>query len=196
MSFTNRSFPLYLIMAVESVNYDCAVRGYHVYKSVWEPKKRQVLSCSHEENKIYDMFAIKTCLTDKNGKEQIVGHLPLELSRFAKYLLDRGAVDTAKLTSTHSVLVEGGLEIPCQVKAEMMATEKNKRILAHYLDLVNKNYNDLPPEKEIIVGSLFASEISQESEASNSVQILVVKRTASRKKNLLVKIRMQTFENG
>ena len=159
-------------------------------------KKRQVLSCSHEENKIYDMFAIKTCLTDKNGKEQIVGHLPLELSRFAKYLLDRGAVDTAKLTSTHSVLVQGGLEIPCQVKAEMMATEKNKRILAHYLDLVNKNYKDLPPEKEIIVGSLFASEISQESEASNSVQILVVKRTASRKKNLLVKIRMQTFETG
>ena len=97
------------------------------------------------------MFAIKTCLTDKNGKEQIVGHLPLELSRFAKYLLDRGAVDTAKLTSTHSVLVQGGLEIPCQVKAEMMATEKNKRILAHYLDLVNKNYKDLPPEKEIIV---------------------------------------------
>ena len=159
-------------------------------------KKRQVLSCSHEENKIYDMFAIKTCLTDKNGKEQIVGHLPLELSRFAKYLLDRGAVDTAKLTSTHSVLVQGGLEIPCQVKAEMMATEKNKRILAHYLDLVNKNYKYLPPEKEIIVGSLFMSEISQESEASNSVQILVVKRTASRKKNLLVKIRMQTFENG
>ena len=39
MSFTNRSFPLYLIMAVESVNYDCAVRGYHVYKSVWEQKK-------------------------------------------------------------------------------------------------------------------------------------------------------------
>ena len=121
------------------------------------------------------MFAIKTCLTDKNGKEQIVGHLPLELSRFAKYLLDRGAVDTAKLTSTHSVLVQGGLEIPCQVKAEMMATEKNKRILAHYLDLVNKNYKDLPPEKEIIVGYFLASENSQECKASNSVQISVFK---------------------
>ena len=62
LSFTNRSFPFYLIMAVESVNYDCAVRGYHVYKSVWEPKERQVPSCSHEENNIYDMFAIKACL--------------------------------------------------------------------------------------------------------------------------------------
>ena len=33
-------------MAVESVNYDCPVRGYHVYESVWEPKGRQ-----------YDMIA-------------------------------------------------------------------------------------------------------------------------------------------
>ena len=152
---------------------------------VWEPKEWQVRSCSHEENNIYDIFAIKTCLTDENGKEQIVGHLPLELPRFTKYLLDRGAVVTAKLTSVHyrrSVLVQGGIEIPCQVKAEMIATEKNKRILAHYLDLGNKNYKDFPPEKEIIVGSFLASENSQESEASNSVQISVVKRPASRKK--------------
>ena len=95
-------------MAVESVNYDCAVRGYQIYKSVWESKERQVLSCSPEENNIYDMFAIKTCLTDENGKEQIVEDLRLELSRFTKYLLERGAVVTAKVTSTYyrrSVLV-------------------------------------------------------------------------------------------
>ena len=54
------------------------------------------------------MFAIKTCLTDENGKEQIVEDLRLELSRFTKYLLERGAVVTAKVTSTYyrrSVLV-------------------------------------------------------------------------------------------
>ena len=107
------------------------------------------------------MFAIKTCLTDENGKEQIVQHLPLELCRFTKYLLYRGAVFITKLTSTHyrrSVLVQGGLEIPCQVKAEMIATEKNERSLAHYLDLVNKNYKYLPPEKDVIVVSFLASE--------------------------------------
>ena len=103
-------------MAVESVNYDCAVRGCHVYESVREPKEKQVLSCSHEENDIYNMFAIKTCLTDENGKEQLVTQLRLELSRFTKCLLDHGTVLTADLTSTHywiSVLVPGGLEIPC-----------------------------------------------------------------------------------
>ena len=46
-------------MVVESVNYECAVRGYHVLKSVWEPKERQVLSCLHEENNIYNMFVIR-----------------------------------------------------------------------------------------------------------------------------------------
>ena len=54
--------------------------------------------------------------------------------------------------------------------------------MAHYLDLVNKKYKDLPPEKEIIIGSFLASENRQESVASNSVQISVVTRTASRKK--------------
>ena len=200
LSFTNRSFPFYLIMAVESFNYDCAVRGYHVYKSVWEPKERQVLSSSHEENDTCDIFAIKTCLTDETGKEKIVGHLPLELSRFTKYLLDRGAVVSAQLTSTHyerSVMVQGGLKIPCLVKVKMIATEKNKRILYHFLDLVNKNYKDLLPKKEITVGSFFASKT-----AKNPRQVtLSIFRSSNellqeRKRNLLIKIRMQTLENG
>ena len=54
--------------------------------------------------------------------------------------------------------------------------------MAHCLDLVNINSKDFPPEKEIIVGSFLASKNSQESEASSSAQISVVKRTASRKK--------------
>ena len=64
------------------------------------------------------MFTIKTCLTDENGKEQIVGHLSLELFRFTEYLLDLAAIVTVKLTSIpyrRSVLVRGGHEIPCMV---------------------------------------------------------------------------------
>ena len=102
-------------MAAERVNYDCAVRGYHLYKSVWEPKERQILSCLHKENNIYNMFAIKTCLTDENGKK-----------------LDRGAAVTTKLTSTYyqrSVLAQRDLEVSSQVKAKIIAAEKNKCIL-------------------------------------------------------------------
>ena len=134
-----------------------AVRGFHVYRSIWLPKESQVLSCSHEvDDNMYDLFAIKTCIKDESGKEQIVGHLPLELSRVTKYLLDRGAVVTVTLSSTHyrrSVLVQGGLEIPCIVKAKMIATEKNKLILARYYELAKKSYVDVSPEREIIIGS-------------------------------------------
>ena len=84
-------------MTFESIEYHWAVRGYHV---------------------VYNMFTIKTCLTDENGKEQIVGHLSLELFRFTEYLLDLAAIVTVKLTSIpyrRSVLVRGGHEIPCMV---------------------------------------------------------------------------------
>ena len=123
-----------IIMAWESNDNHCAVCGYNVYKSVWEPKESELLSCSHEVNNIYNMSEIKTCLTDGNGKQQIVGHLSLELFLFTKYLLDRGAIVTVKLSSTHygrSVLGQRGLEIPCMVKSKIIVTEKNKRILAH-----------------------------------------------------------------
>ena len=133
-----RTFFSSVIMAYETVEYPTAVCGFHVYRSVWQPKESQVLSCSHEVGNMYDLLAIKTCLEDEHGEEQIVGHLPLELSRFTKYLLDRGASGIAILSTTHyrrSVLVQGGLEIPCIVKAKMIRTEKNKRILTRYLEL-------------------------------------------------------------
>ena len=71
--------------------------------------------CFHEERNTFDRFAIKVCEKDKN---EIVGHLPMEISRVTKFLLDRGANVSAKLTSTHyrrSFLVQGGIEIPCVV---------------------------------------------------------------------------------
>ena len=142
-----------------------------MYRRFWQPKESQVLSCSHEAGNMYDLFAIKTCQEDEHGEEQIVGHLPLELSRFTKYLLDRGAIVIAILSSTHyrrSVLVQGGLEIPYIVKAKLIGTEKNKRILARYLELVNNNYVDVSPENEIIVGSFVAA---PDNRAHNSSDI-------------------------
>ena len=97
-----------------------------VYKSVCEPKESEVLFYSHKVNNIYERFAIRTCLTDENGKEKVIGHLPLELSRFTKYLLDLGAIVIVKLNSTHysrSVVVQGGLKTPYMVKVKMIPTK-------------------------------------------------------------------------
>ena len=117
----------------ETVKFSCAIRGYHVYRNVWQP-----LKCDHESDNDYDLFAIKTC-RDAEFHPQIVGHLPPEVSRFTKFLLDRGATITATLSSTNYrrlPLVQGGLEIPCVVNAKLIGTKKNKEILAKYLEMV------------------------------------------------------------
>ena len=73
------------------------------------------------------MITIKTC-RDAEFRPQIVGHLSLEISWFAKFLLDCGDTITATLRSTHcrrSPLVQRGLEIPCVVNAKLIGTKKN-----------------------------------------------------------------------
>ena len=86
-------------MSFERVlSVQAAVRGFHVYKNVWEPKESETLVCSHERENVHDPFVIKTY---QRASGRIVGHLPMELSRITKFLLDRGARMEAKLRETH-----------------------------------------------------------------------------------------------
>ena len=119
----------------ETVKFSCAIWGRHVYRNVWQLKENETLQCGHESDNDYDLPAIKTC-RDAEFHSQIVGHLPLEISRFTKFLLDRGATITAPVSSTHFrrlPLAQEGLEIPCVVNAKLVGTKKNKEILAKYL---------------------------------------------------------------
>ena len=61
-----------------------AVKGYHYYGSIWFPEKEEQLDCSHDFGNVFDVFAIKTCKPDGT----VVGHLPREISRATKFLLD------------------------------------------------------------------------------------------------------------
>ena len=102
------------------------------------------------ENNPYDFFAIKACSARKNGS--IVGHLPMEISRATKFLLDRGATVTATLTSTYyriSPLVQGGLEVPCKVEIRMPSTVKNNAIVKKHKESVEMVYCE-PDGKEAL----------------------------------------------
>ena len=71
--------------------------GFHVYQQSWVPKNNnELLGCLYEKDNPIDRFAIKTIAAC--GK--IVGHLLIEISRLAKFLLDRGANVNAILLST------------------------------------------------------------------------------------------------
>ena len=93
----------------------------------------------------------------------IVGHLPRELSRTLKFILDRAARILTVLTSAHyrkSVLVQGRMEILCQVKVEMSLTLKRGQILDRLIELVEVVYSE--PMPLIILGSFVADEIEVE----------------------------------
>ena len=83
----------------------------------------------HETDNDHDLFAIKIC-QEAEFHPQIVGHLPLEMSWFTRFLLDHGATITATLSSMHYrrlPLVQGGLEIPYVVNAKLIGTKRKKR---------------------------------------------------------------------
>ena len=58
------------------------------------PETRPNLNCYHERNNPFDHFPIKFCET---GKEETIGHIPMEISGVTKYFIDRDSTVTAKL---------------------------------------------------------------------------------------------------
>ena len=138
-------------MAVKLFEFQSAVRGYHYYMKYWSPSKRQVLYCMHEADNPYNFFAIKTCVKPTG---RTVGHLPMEISRSIKYLLQHGAIVEAKLSSTdyrQSPLVQGGLEIPCNVIIKMPSTLINKKIIEKFKVMLDVSY--VEPVGSVVVES-------------------------------------------
>ena len=123
-----------------------------------------MLQCDHESDSDYDLFAIKTC-RDTEFHPQIVGHLPLEISRFTKFLLDRGANITTTVSSTHyqrSPLVQGGLEIPSVANAKLIGKKKNKEMLAKYLETVQTHDTELLLDEDVIMGSFLVMSVNED----------------------------------
>ena len=102
---------------------------------------------------LFDRHAIKTLRIDHNN--QLVGHLPLEVSRATKYMLDRGADVTAQLTSVNyrrSPIIQGGLEIPCIIVVKLNGySTRNHLLLERYEKVGQERYAE--PKDEEIIGS-------------------------------------------
>ena len=138
---------------IHSWSFDSAARGYHFYRKYWTPYLSQRLDCYHEPNNAFDQFAIKMVMMEKN-REKIVGHLPREISRPTKFLLVKGAVIHAEISSVkyrHSLLVQGVLELSCKVFVPMPSTVLNENLISKYKSLVAPLY--VEPTKEAEVGS-------------------------------------------
>ena len=145
---------------LKTFEFSAAVRGFHYYQSFWNPQPEQILRCSHEVGNAFDMFAIKVC---ESSTDETVGHLSMEISHIAKFLIDRGADVTSKQTSTNyrrSPLVQGGIEIPCLITVTMPGTILNQLLMERFKQLVQEKY--VEPKNEEILGSFLHIEAGKE----------------------------------
>ena len=66
------------------VSFECGVRGYHEYRTIWNPRLNEVLPATPEHHIPHDCFAVavKKHLPGSLAVDSVVGHLPREISRF------------------------------------------------------------------------------------------------------------------
>ena len=145
-------------MSNKNLVFTAAVRGFHVYKIKWKPQDGELMKCAHEVDNPYDMFSMKICKPDSN---EIVGHLPMEISWITKFILDGGAVCTIKIRGKHyrrSPFVQGGLEIPCDVTILMIGSVVEHLRLVKYESLLKELY--VEPKDEEIVGTFLSVHVN------------------------------------
>ena len=93
---------------------DSAIRGFHVYKSIWTPILNEQLRPFQEHGNAEDLFAVAVCTSG----DLKVGHVPREIARICWYFLEHDGEIVCTVTGTRrrSPLAQGGLEIPCKLK--------------------------------------------------------------------------------
>ena len=91
--------------------YDSCIRGFYVYKDVWNPVVGETLNAEREKNNPADKYAVSVM---KDGN--IVGHVPRKISKTAAFFLKHGGTLRCTVTGKHrwsGDLDMGGLEILC-----------------------------------------------------------------------------------
>ena len=111
---------------MESFQKESCVRGYHIYRELWEAAIREDLACQRERGNATDAYAVSVT---KDGT--IVGHLPRRISCACTLFMRRGGTIGCQVTGRRKYstdLPQGGLEIPCLLTFEGKAKEIKKLI--------------------------------------------------------------------
>ena len=99
-----------IIMDVYELRW--SVRGYHVYREIWEAALDEVLTCVRETENARDRYAVAVVKNNEN-----VGHVPRKISKICSlFLTFQEASITCTVTGGRQYsgdLPQGGQEIPC-----------------------------------------------------------------------------------
>lgn len=114
---------------MEEYERDLCIRGFHVYRDIWEAAVGEVLDCEREPGNAKDRYAVAV-----KKEATVIGHLPKKISRVCSLFLRRGGSLQCTVTGRRRYscdLPQGGLEIPCSVKflAKSNDIKKLKQLL-------------------------------------------------------------------
>ena len=115
---------------------ESSVRGYHIYKDIWEAAEGEMLHCTRENSNSHDPFAVAIVKNGLSGTRTIVGHVPRKFSAICSLFLRRsGSTITCRIIGSrrYSVdLPQGGLEIPCMLtfSGQSERISKTKALIA------------------------------------------------------------------
>ena len=141
---------------------------------------------THERDNPYGSFSIKVFKPDSSAENE--GHLPMWISRITKFIIDRGAQVAVKVRGRHYrriPLVQGGLEVPCEIKITMVGSIIH-HLLFRYESLLRELY--IEPKDEEIIGTFLSirnehENVNQEIEIEiEAVQTEQLKKTGQMKK--------------
>ena len=91
------------------------VRGFHVYGEHWTAFVGEELTCQREIGNVADRYAVAV----EKATGETVGDVPKKISRICSSFLQCCGTITAIVTGRRrysSDLVQGGLEIPCNLR--------------------------------------------------------------------------------
>ena len=97
-------------MAVHEFECESCIRGYHIYKDIWNSTIGEHLICERETLNSTDRYAVAVLKDDI-----IIGHLPRVLSRICSLFIVRGGTITCVVNGARRYsadLPQGGLEVP------------------------------------------------------------------------------------
>ena len=126
--------------------FPCGLRGFQVYKELWNPRLDEKLDTIHKQNNLHDSYAVAAIRKPVSWlRPVVVGHPPREISRFARFIILHGASVKIKASDTkyqRSPLIQGGLEIPVEVEVQMENSSENQQTPSKHKTLIAKNYHE------------------------------------------------------
>ena len=135
------------------VEFAAPIRGHHIYKETWCPKVGEELVCrkdDREEAIQYDRNAIGVFQSTSNDKsEQLVGHIPIEISQLTNYFLEAATTNAIVAVVTGKRKREIGLVIPAKYIA-YTENQKHAQIFKEKL-LEKETILELAVHNELLV---------------------------------------------